>query len=116
MGLGVSGRGTWTNRKTGFVPRRSGRANLAADAAIVVMLSEDGLRWIEVQRWRRLGFFSRGGAPIHRDFQPCQPPCDIAKHGISNSKISIHTTDAELRCQIECVNQSVNFHVIGAQR
>jgi hypothetical protein len=79
MGSGVSSRGSWTNRKTGFVPRRSGRANLAADVAIVVMLSEDGLRWIEVQRWRRLGFFSRGGALIYWDFQPCQPPCDIAK-------------------------------------
>lgn len=65
--------GELTNKKTDFVPRRSGRANLAADAAIVVMLSEDGLRWIQVQRWRRLGFFSRGGALIYWDFQPCQP-------------------------------------------
>lgn len=47
-GLRVSSGVALTNRKTGFVPRRSGRANLAADAAIVVMLSEDGLRWIEV--------------------------------------------------------------------
>lgn len=109
-GLGVTRKGMWTNRKTCFVPRRNGRANLAADVAIVVMLSEDGLKRIEAQRWLGLGFFSRGGALImYRDFQPCPPPCDTTTISKHNLKTYTQTADGELRYLLEWANNLPTF-------